>query len=55
MAVSSCSFFEGNKPQSDNQGKTTAIEVLSPEIKDKIVEQDSLMRDFVNKVDEHLH
>ena len=51
LAVSSCSFFEGNKPQSDNQGKTTAIEVLSPEIKDKIVEQDSLMRDFVNKVD----
>lgn len=51
LAVSSCSFIEGNKSQSNNQGKTTAIESLSPEIKNKIVEQDSLMRDLVNKVD----
>ncbi len=51
LGVSSCSFFDDNKPQDDSQGATATIESLSPEIKDKIVEQDSLMRDLVNKVD----
>ncbi|MBQ8158117.1 MAG: hypothetical protein IJ081_03765 [Prevotella sp.] len=50
MAVSSCSFFEEDKSQKDPK-EISSIEGLAPEIKAHIVEQDSLMKDLVNKVD----
>ena len=50
MAVSSCSFFEEDKSQKDSK-EISSIEGLAPEIKAHIVEQDSLMKDLVNKVD----
>lgn len=49
--VCSCSFFESEKTKKDSQEPTTTIEGLSKEIKEKIVEQDSLMSDLLNKVD----
>lgn len=50
MVVSSCGFFEEDNSIVENN-KTSSIEGLSPEIKAHFVEQDSLMKDLVNKVD----
>ena len=50
MAVSSCSFFEEDNTQKDSK-ELSSIEGLAPEIKAHFVEQDSLMKDLVNKVD----
>lgn len=51
MAMSSCSLFEGEKPQSNQQEKSSTIEGLPLEIRNKIAAQDTLMNDLVNKVD----
>lgn len=51
MAMSSCSFFEGEKPQSNQQEKSSTIEGLPLEIKNKIAAQDTLMNELVSKVD----
>ena len=50
MTVSSCSFFEEDESQKDSK-EASSIEGLAPEIKAHFVEQDSLMKDLVNKVD----
>ena len=50
MSVTSCSFFEEEKSQ-NNEKTLSSIEGLAPEIKEHFVEQDSLMKDLVNKVD----
>ena len=51
MAMSSCSFFEGDKTQGKQQEKSSTIEGFPLEIKNKIAAQDTLMKELVSKVD----
>jgi len=48
--LSSCSIFEDDKPSKEKEGLKTIVE-LPDSIKTKIVEQDALMTELLNKVD----
>lgn len=50
MALSSCAFFEDEKPSKETEGVKTIVE-LPDSVKKKIVEQDALMTELLNKVD----
>lgn len=50
FALYSCGLFENEKPSKETEGVKTIVE-LPDSIKKKIVEQDSLMTELVNKVD----
>lgn len=50
LALSSCGLFEDEKPTKETEGVKTIVE-LPDSIKKKIVEQDALMTELLNKVD----
>lgn len=50
LAMSSCSFFDDDKSSKDTTEVRTIVE-LPDSVKQKIVEQDSLMTELLNKVD----
>lgn len=50
MVMSSCGFFDDDKSSKDTTEVRTIVE-LPDSIKQKIVEQDALMTEFLNKVD----
>lgn len=50
LALSSCSFFEGDKSSKGTEKIRTIVE-LPDSVKQKIVEQDALMTELLNKVD----
>lgn len=51
FSISFCISCKEEKTSNDRQESTTAIETIPQEIKDRIVAQDSLMKELVNKVD----
>ena len=50
MAMSSCGFFDDDKSSESTAGASSIVE-LPDSIKQKIVAQDSLMTELLNKVD----
>ena len=50
LALSSCGLFEDEKPTKETEGVKTIVE-LPDSVKQKIVEQDALMTELINKVD----
>ena len=50
MVMSSCSFFDDDKSSKETTEVRTIVE-LPDSIKQKIVEQDALMTELLNKVD----
>lgn len=50
FSLSSCSFFEDDNPSTDKKEIRTIVE-LPDSVKQKIVEQDALMTELINKVD----
>lgn len=50
LTLSSCGLFEDEKPTKETEGVKTIVE-LPDSVKQKIVEQDALMTELLNKVD----
>ena len=51
LSIVSCDFFEQEKQPEETQELVDSIGILSQKIKCKLIAQDTLMKDIVNKVD----